>query len=129
MDQKIIMVVDDETHILNVLAIKLQNAGFKVIAAEDGADAFKLAQSYKPSLIITDYQMPILSGVELCCKLQNDQQLRDIPVILLTARGFTISDDDLKNGNIKQVIAKPFSPREVLSCVIEQLDEASVGVA
>ena len=78
MDQKTIMVVDDETHILNVLSIKLQNAGFRVIAAEDGADAYELAQLHKPELIITDYQMPILSGVELCCKLLSDPSLRDI---------------------------------------------------
>ncbi|UCD27952.1 MAG: response regulator [Planctomycetota bacterium] len=127
MEKRTILVADDETHILNVLTLKLQNAGFEVIAAEDGADAYELARSHKPDLIITDYQMPMLSGVELCCKLRSDAQTRDIPAILLTARGFKISENDMKLGNIKHVISKPFSPREILACVVGHLDEMAVG--
>ena len=117
MEQKTILVADDETHILNVLSIKLQNAGFSVIAAEDGAEAYTLARSAQPDLIIADYQMPFLTGVELCSKLWSDSEARHTPVVLLTARGFSISETDRELGNIKRVIDKPFSPREVLACV------------
>ena len=127
MEQQTILIADDETHILNVLMLKFHNAGFKVITAEDGADACELARTHRPDLIITDYQMPMLSGVELCYRLQSDPLTRDIPTILLTARGFTISEDDMNLGNIKCVISKPFSPREVLACVMEYLDDAIVG--
>src|SRR5688572_29979501 len=94
MPQRTILVADVETHILNVVSIKLQNAGFNVITAEDGAAAHLLALSASPDLIITDYQMPLLSGLELCSKLKGSASTREIPVILLTARGFALSDED-----------------------------------
>ena len=129
MQQQTILIADDETHILNVLMLKFQNAGFKVITAEDGADAYELSLAHKPDMIITDYQMPMLSGVELCYKLQSDPLTRDIPAILLTARGFTISEDDMNLANIKHVIPKPFSPREVLACVMEHLNEKIISMS
>lgn len=125
MPQRTILVADDETHILNVVSIKLQNAGFKVVTAEDGAAAHTLALSEHPDLIITDYQMPLLSGLELCSKLKANAATRETPVILLTARGFALTEADKSAGNIRRVIAKPFSPREVLNCVYELLDEAN----
>lgn len=127
MDSRKILIADDETHILNVLCIKLRNAGFTVLTAEDGGDAADLAASELPDLVITDYQMPILSGIELCARLRADPATRDIPVILLTARGFAVSEQDMRAGNIRKVMAKPFSPREILAIVNELLVEAAVG--
>lgn len=126
MQQKTILVADDETHILNVVSVKLQNAGFRVITAEDGAEAYTLACSARPDLIITDYQMPILSGVELCSKLLADAATRHIPAIMLTARGFAMSEQDMKLQNVRQVIDKPFSPREVLASVNQLLSKEPV---
>ena len=125
MDTKTILIADDETHILNVLSIKLQNAGYNVITAEDGAEAYELACTQKPDLVITDYQMPRLSGLELCSKLTCDPATSDVSAILLTARGFAMSEEDMRLGNIKEVITKPFSPRKVLSRVQELLGEAA----
>jgi CheY-like chemotaxis protein len=125
MDMKTILIADDETHILNVLSIKLQNAGYNVITAEDGAEAYELACTQKPDLVITDYQMPRLSGLELCSKLTCDPATSDVSAILLTARGFSMSEEDMRLGNIKEVITKPFSPRKVLSRVQELLGEAA----
>lgn len=122
MQQKRILIADDETHILNVLSIKLQNAGFAVIPAEDGLLAWELALSDPPDLIITDYQMPGLSGVELCARLRNHPATADIPVIMLTARGFAISDKEVVHGNVRRVIDKPFSPREILAAANEFLE-------
>jgi len=126
MEEHTVLIADDETYILNVLSLKFQNAGFKVILAEDGMEAYDLARSCRPDLIITDYQMPMLSGVELCYKLHSDPSTREIPAILLTARGFAISEQDMELGNIKHVISKPFSPRAVLACVMEHLDEVAM---
>lgn len=120
--QKRVLIADDETHILNVLSIKLQNAGFAVIPAEDGLSACELALSDPPDLIITDYQMPGLSGVELCARLRSHPETDGIPVIMLTARGFAISDEEMSHGNIRKVIDKPFSPREILASVNELLE-------
>ena len=127
MQQKRVLIADDETHILNVLAIKLQNAGFAVIPAEDGLAAYELACSDPPDLIITDYQMPGLSGVELCARLQANPATSGIPTIMLTARGFAIADHEMSHGNIRKVIDKPFSPREILACVNELLDLVPAG--
>jgi CheY-like chemotaxis protein len=84
-----------------------------------------LAGKHQPDLIITDYQMPLLSGLELCVKLRNDPRTEQIPVILLTARGFSLDKEDLANTNIRKVHPKPFSPRELLRCVQEMIQGRS----
>ncbi|MDM8005150.1 MAG: response regulator [Phycisphaerae bacterium] len=127
MQQKRILIADDETHILNVLSIKLQNAGFAVTPTEDGLSAWDLAFSDPPDLIITDYQMPGLSGVELCARLRSHAATAGIPVVMLTARGFSISDEEISHGNIRKVIDKPFSPREILAVANELLELVPAG--
>jgi CheY-like chemotaxis protein len=119
-----ILVADDETHILNVVSIKLQNAGFQVLTAEDGADAFAQAVAHHPDLIISDFQMPRLSGLELACKLWTDPMTSEIPLMLLTARGFDLPEKERNRSNIRCVLAKPFSPRQILACVNELLAES-----
>lgn len=126
---KRILVADDETHILNVVSIKLSNAGYQVETAEDGAEAYRSAKANPPDLLITDYQMPNLSGVELCAKLAADPPTRTIPAILLTARGYSISPQDKASSGIRRVIDKPFSPREVLACVEEILADMPMAAA
>jgi len=79
-----ILVCDDEPHIVHVVSSKLRNAGFEVITAVDGEEAFAVAQQEQPQLIITDYQMPFLSGLELCTKLRSTDGLSDVPVIMRT---------------------------------------------
>ncbi len=129
-----ILVCDDEPHILHVVSTKLKNGGFHVLTAADGEEALQLAQEHMPDLVITDYQMPILSGLELCAKLRADPRTEGIPAIMLTARGFSLGDDETQNTNIRKILPKPFSPREVLQTVkdiVEGLvpsDESSVGI-
>ncbi len=127
--KRTILVADDETHILNVVSIKLKNAGFDVVTAEDGAEAYALARSVRPDLVITDYQMPRLSGLELCSKLKADPLTCDTPVIMLTARGFALAEADRTGGNLCQVVAKPFSPRQILACVCELLGEPAPAMS
>jgi len=117
MQAKKILVCDDEPHILHVVSTKLRNAGYEVITAPDGEEGFEAAKAQKPDLILTDYQMPFLSGLELAVKLQADPQTAEIPLIMLTARGYSLESGDLKNSNIRKVLPKPFSPREVLASV------------
>ena len=127
--QKTILIADDETHILNVLSIKLTNAGFNVLLAEDGAQALEMTTAHQPDLVITDYQMPHLSGIELCTRLQGDASTCGIPVVMLTARGFAITETELTSCSVRAVIDKPFSPREVLACVENILTPEPVGQA
>jgi CheY-like chemotaxis protein len=119
---KRILVADDEAHILHVVSLKLRNAGFEVLTAVDGEEAAELCRSERPDLLITDFQMPFLSGVEVCKRLRQDPQTRSIPAIMLTARGFDIEPQEMIEAGIVAVMAKPFSPRELLQRVTDLLE-------
>src|SRR4051812_1339612 len=118
---KTILVADDESHILHVVSLKLRNAGYRVVTARDGQEAFELALQEKPDLIITDYHMPQLSGLELCQKLKQDPRTRDIPAIMLTARGYHLEPHDTEQSGVLRMLSKPFSPRALLATVNEVL--------
>ncbi len=122
-----IVVADDEAHILHVVEIKLRNAGFEVITAMDGQEALELVKSLRPQLLISDLQMPVLSGLEVAAHLHSDQQTREIPILLLTAKGFEVDDQALSGTSIRKVMTKPFSPRDLLSQVAE-IVPMTVGV-
>ena len=122
--EKTILVADDESHILHVVSLKLRNAGFRVITAQDGAEALELAQQQKPDLLITDYHMPQLNGLDLCRKLKQDPKTTGIPAIMLTARGYELEPSDTESSGILRMLSKPFSPRHLLSTVEEVLAQA-----
>jgi len=125
MPAKKILVADDESHILHVVSLKLRNAGFDVVTASDGQEALEMAQSERPDLLITDYHMPQLSGLELCQKLKEDPTTAKIPAIMLTARGYQLDPKDTEQSGILRMLSKPFSPRQLLSTVNEVLLEAA----
>ncbi len=114
MADKKVLVVDDEVHIVHVVAIKLRNNGFEVIAADNGAEGLKLALSEKPDIIVTDYQMPVMTGIELVEQLRRNEQTKDTPVIMLTARSFAIPQQQQDELRISGCLSKPFSPKELL---------------
>ena len=122
MEIKTILVADDESHILHVVSLKLRNAGFRVVTARDGAEALEMAQAEHPDLLITDYHMPQLSGIELCQKLKQDPATSSIPAIMLTARGYQLEPSDTEQSGILRMLSKPFSPRQLLTTVNEVLE-------
>ena len=117
MAERKVLVVDDEIHIVHVVAIKLRNNGFKVITAENGAEAFERACKDKPDIIVTDFQMPVMTGVELVEKLRKNEGTKDIPVIMLTARSFAIEQGQKEQLQISDCLSKPFSPKELLRSI------------
>src|SRR5580658_705242 len=129
MPAKKILVADDESHILHVVSLKLRNAGYDVVTASDGQEALEMAQSERPDLLITDYHMPQLSGLELCQKLKQDPTTAKIPAIMLTARGYQLDAQDTEQNGILRMLSKPFSPRHLLSTVNEVLAAASAAAA
>jgi two-component system alkaline phosphatase synthesis response regulator PhoP len=126
MSRKKVMIVDDEIHIVHVVAIKLRNNDYDVISAENGAEAFELARSEKPDIIVTDFQMPVMSGLELVEKIRQCEQTKDIPVIMLTARNFAIEDQQKEDLHISQCLSKPFSPKELLEHIEDILYHKAV---
>ena len=126
MTDKKILVSDDEIHILHVISIKLRNNGYNVITAENGSMAYDLACEELPDIIVTDYQMPIMSGLEFVEKLRQNQATAGIPVIMLTARSFAIEDEIKQRLKISACLSKPFSPKELLMHVEDVLYQNAV---
>lgn len=120
-----VLVADDEVHIVHVVAMKLRNNGFEVITADNGAEAYKLCCEEKPDIVITDYQMPQMTGIELVEKIRSTPEIENTPVIILTARGFAIEDEQKERLNVAECLSKPFSPKELLSHV-ESVLQSSV---
>jgi DNA-binding response OmpR family regulator len=119
--QKTILVADDESHILHVVSLKLRNAGYRVLTAHDGQEALEAAVAERPHLLITDYHMPQLSGLELCRRLKQDATTEAMPKIMLTARGYHLEPADTESSGILKMLSKPFSPRHLLATVNEVL--------
>lgn len=117
MSQGTILIVDDESHIRHVVGQRLRTAGYNVVEAADGKEALDLAIEQRPDLVISDLQMPVMSGLELCTKLHENPATASIPAILLTARGYLVQDEAGKLPNIRFLLAKPFSVRDVLERV------------
>src|ERR1043165_9732666 len=124
---KTILVADDESHILHVVSLKLRNAGFRVLTARDGQEALEMAQQSHPDLLITDYHMPQLSGLELCQRLKQDSSTSNIPAIMLTARGYHLEPHDTEQSGILRMLSKPFSPRHLLTTVNEVLEQSKAA--
>ncbi|MFC1739179.1 response regulator [Planctomycetota bacterium] len=126
MTKKKALVVDDEIHIIHVVAIKLRNNGFDVVTAENGEDGFELACKEKPDIVVTDFQMPVMTGLELVEKLRQNQETKNIPVIMLTARGFAVDDDKKEYLHISEFLSKPFSPKDLLRSIEDILFHQAV---
>ncbi len=109
-----VVVADDEHHIRAVVAAKFRSAGFEVHEARDGAEALELALAQQPDLLVTDLQMPLMSGLELCLRLKVDQRTAGVPVIMLTARGYILDDAQIAETNIRELMSKPFAAKELL---------------
>ena len=126
MSTRKILVVDDEIHILRVVAIKLKNNGFDVLTAQDGKQGFEAALEHKPDIIVSDYQMPNMTGIEMVQKLRQEKETSEIPVIMLTARGFAIEELEKVSLNIAEFLSKPFSPKELLNTIENILAQCAV---
>lgn len=124
-----ILVADDEHHIRAVLAAKLRSAGHEVVEARDGQEALDvlLNGADRVDLLVTDLQMPCISGLELCTQLRQHERTRDVPALLITARGYIVRDDQLAQTNIRAMLSKPFSAREVLRQVEQLLLDPTAG--
>lgn len=129
MDGKTVLVTDDEPHIRHMLDYKLKKTGYSVLTAGNGREAFELARRHRPDVIVSDYQMPVCNGLEFAMRLKDDPDTATIPVLLLTSRGHRVSGDDLGKTNIRALMPKPFSPRELITQIGHLIGSAPEGAA
>jgi two-component system alkaline phosphatase synthesis response regulator PhoP len=121
---KKILIADDHVHIRILLAQTLEDfeeAGAKLLSTDNGLDAWDIAQSEQPDLIILDVMMPGLTGYEVCQRIRSDPVLSRTHVIMLTAKG----QDEDRERSIKvganDYITKPFDPDHLIQCVADVL--------
>ena len=127
MTQKKILVVEDERPIRDMLAFNLGRAGYEVRPAGDGHEARAAIADGHPDLVLMDWMLPDISGLELTRQLKRDPQTREIPVIMLTAR---VEEDDRVaglDGGADDYIVKPFSQRELLARIRAALRRSTVA--
>jgi len=120
----VILVVEDEPAQIEVLRYNLESAGFTVIVAEDGEEAMLKVREDVPDLIVLDWMIPLLSGIEVCRQLKQGRDTRGIPVIMLSAR--TEETDRVRglDTGADDYVLKPYSVRELVARVRTQLRRA-----
>lgn len=127
---KKILVVDDERHIVRLVEVNLQRAGYDIVVAYDGVEALEKVKSDTPDMIVLDVMMPRMDGFEVLQNLQADPSTADIPVIMLTAKA---QDADIFKGwqsGVSSYLTKPFNPRELLTFVeriFQSMEEGPTG--
>ena len=114
---KKILAVDDERHIVRLVQVNLERAGYQVVTAFDGREALEKVESENPDLVVLDVMMPYMDGFEVLQTLRKNQSTRDLPVIMLTAKA---QDADVFRGwqsGVDCYLTKPFNPMELISFV------------
>lgn len=114
---KKILAVDDERHIVRLVQVNLERAGYEVVTAYDGKDALEKVASENPDLVVLDVMMPYMDGFEVLQNLRKNQATRELPVIMLTAKA---QDADVFRGwqsGVDCYLTKPFNPMELISFV------------
>ncbi|MFM2128492.1 MAG: DNA-binding response regulator [Pseudomonadota bacterium] len=112
-----VLVVEDEAALVTLLRYNLEKAGFEVAAAMDGEEALLRIAESPPDLVLLDWMLPLVSGIEICRRLRRDPATRGLPVIMLTARGEEADRVRGLNWGADDYITKPFSPGELIARV------------
>jgi DNA-binding response OmpR family regulator len=117
-----ILVAEDEKDIRELIFFSLDHEGFEVLMAVDGEDAVEKALEQRPDLIIMDVRMPRMTGYQACAKIKGIEEIRDIPVVMLSAKGQEAEIQTGLNVGAYEYILKPFAPDELIQRVKEILD-------
>ena len=113
-----LLIVDDNVALARVTQFAFDKAGFATQTACNGAIALDLARSEKFDMVITDQQMPVMNGIELCRELRNLEEYLHTPIVMLTAKGLELELDQLREElQIQAIFPKPFSPSTIVDAV------------
>jgi two-component system phosphate regulon response regulator PhoB len=112
-----ILIADDEPNQLELMAFNLERAGFSAIRAQNGKEVIELVEENNPDLIILDWMMPKMSGIEVCRSLRSRSETKLLPIIILSARSEEGDKSLGLDSGADDYISKPFSPKELISRV------------
>lgn len=115
MAKQTILVVDDEQDLLDLIEYNLRKEGFEVLQAENGEEGIKIAKEHRPDLILMDIMMPRMDGLQAVEILRNDESLRNMPIIFLTARGDEKTEVEGLDMGGDDYITKPISTTKLIS--------------
>lgn len=118
---KKVVVIDDEPFILLMIEDKLRSDGIHVVALRSSINAVEVIRKEKPGLVILDWMMPEISGIEVCRSLKQDPETSGIPIFMLTAKGQDADEQLGLRCGVARYITKPFSPKALLEMVQEVL--------
>lgn len=120
-----VLAVEDNPAFLGVIAWSLRKAGLEVTTAENGLEGWKYLQEHDVDLVVTDFNMPEMTGGELCAKMGEDPRHRGTPVILMTALAEECEREHcVESLELTAIITKPFSPRSVIAQVMRLLEQS-----
>jgi two-component system response regulator MtrA len=120
-----VLIVDDDPDIRALVTYRLVASGYEVISAGDGEAGLAAAREHAPDLVLADWMMPRLTGVEMCTRMRADPAIAGIPVVLLTARTDDVAMRAGWDAGIDEYLTKPFSPRELAARVEEILSRSA----
>lgn len=117
MDMKKILIADDNENIRDALTYLLEDEGYELLLAKDGADTIRKVRSLRPDILFLDIMMPEINGYDVCRTIKSDPDLKNTYVIMLTAKGQLMEQERGKAVGADEYIVKPFSPMEILTKV------------
>ncbi len=109
----LVLVVEDEVPLLTLLRYNLEKEGFRVAEARDGEEALVAVKDNKPDLVLLDWMLPLVSGIEVCRQIRRMPEARTLPIVMLTARGEEADKVRGLNSGADDYVTKPFSPSEL----------------
>ena len=119
-----VIVIDDEPFILMMIEDKFKKAKIDVTTLRESRNALEVIKKVKPELVILDWMMPELSGIDLCKMIKADPELKDIPIFMLTAKGQDSDELQSMQCGVSRYITKPFSPKSLLEMVQKIIGKA-----
>jgi CheY-like chemotaxis protein len=117
MNPKKILVADDEVFMLRLLEMTLKKGGYEVVTCRDGQEALAAAATARPQLIVLDVMMPGLDGLGALRQLKENPATKEIPVVVLSAKGHALTKVEAEASGAVMFLSKPFSPNELLGAV------------
>ena len=118
-----VLVVEDEEHIRTVIEYNLRRLGFDVYTAADGLDGLDLVKRVWPDVVLLDWMMPEMDGLEVLAKLKRDPTTKDILVLMLTAKGMAADIQKALELGADDYITKPFDPASLGQTITKELDK------